>query len=132
VARQQIRSDKLRQPSGVFSHATAIETKGWGGPPPPRGGGGDPGLDPGEPEGADYARPSTMLCMVPSPANAGRSHRTLPYGSALLCAREVGEGNFDRGLAPNPDRSLRRRASSAVSLLTCRCYAADNFTIDHE
>jgi 2-iminobutanoate/2-iminopropanoate deaminase len=28
MAKQQIRSDKLRQPSGVFSHATAIEAKG--------------------------------------------------------------------------------------------------------
>src|SRR5437762_8729948 len=28
MPKQQIRSDKLRQPSGVFSHATAIEAKG--------------------------------------------------------------------------------------------------------
>src|SRR5216110_1160621 len=28
MAKQQIRSDKLRQPSGVFSHATAIEARG--------------------------------------------------------------------------------------------------------
>src|ERR1700676_1182842 len=28
MAKQQIRSDKLRQPSGVFSHATAIEATG--------------------------------------------------------------------------------------------------------
>ena len=28
MAKQQIRSDRLRQPSGVFSHATAIEAKG--------------------------------------------------------------------------------------------------------
>ena len=28
MAKQQIRSDKLRQPSGVFSHATMIEAKG--------------------------------------------------------------------------------------------------------
>ena len=28
MAKQQIRSDKLRQPSGVFSHATSIEAKG--------------------------------------------------------------------------------------------------------
>ena len=28
MPKQQIRSDKLRQPSGVFSHAAAIETKG--------------------------------------------------------------------------------------------------------
>src|SRR3954467_1021600 len=28
MAKQQIRSDKLRQPSGVFSHATVIEAKG--------------------------------------------------------------------------------------------------------
>ena len=34
MAKQQIRSDKLRQPSGVFSHATAIEAKGWSGSSP--------------------------------------------------------------------------------------------------
>jgi len=34
MAKQQIRSDKLRQPSGVFSHATTIEAKGWRVPPP--------------------------------------------------------------------------------------------------
>src|ERR1700758_2396772 len=28
MPKQQIRSEKLRQPSGVFSHATAIEAKG--------------------------------------------------------------------------------------------------------
>jgi 2-iminobutanoate/2-iminopropanoate deaminase len=28
MPKQQIRSDKLRQPSGVFSHATAIEARG--------------------------------------------------------------------------------------------------------
>src|SRR5213082_1217857 len=28
MAKQQIRSDRLRQPSGVFSHATVIEAKG--------------------------------------------------------------------------------------------------------
>ena len=28
MPKQQIRSDKLRQPSGVFSHATAIEAQG--------------------------------------------------------------------------------------------------------
>ena len=28
MAKRQIRSDKLAQPSGVFSHATAIEAKG--------------------------------------------------------------------------------------------------------
>src|SRR5215208_5455627 len=28
MPKQQIRSDKLRQPSGVFSHATMIEAKG--------------------------------------------------------------------------------------------------------
>src|SRR6266705_6700239 len=28
MAKQQIRSDRLRQPSGVFSHATAIEARG--------------------------------------------------------------------------------------------------------
>ncbi len=28
MPKQQIRSDRLRQPSGVFSHATAIEAKG--------------------------------------------------------------------------------------------------------
>src|SRR5258708_26594062 len=28
MAKQQLRSDKLRQPSGVFSHATAIEARG--------------------------------------------------------------------------------------------------------
>jgi enamine deaminase RidA (YjgF/YER057c/UK114 family) len=28
MAKQQIRSDKLRQPSGVFSHATTIEANG--------------------------------------------------------------------------------------------------------
>ena len=28
MAKQQIRSDRLRQPSGVFSHATAIEAQG--------------------------------------------------------------------------------------------------------
>jgi 2-iminobutanoate/2-iminopropanoate deaminase len=28
MPKQEIRSDKLRQPSGVFSHATAIEAKG--------------------------------------------------------------------------------------------------------
>src|SRR6267378_1376446 len=28
MAKQQIRSDRLRQPSGVFSHATAIEAEG--------------------------------------------------------------------------------------------------------
>ncbi len=28
MAKQQIRSDKLREPSGVFSHATAIEARG--------------------------------------------------------------------------------------------------------
>jgi reactive intermediate/imine deaminase len=28
MAKQQIRSDKLRQPSGVFSQATAVEAKG--------------------------------------------------------------------------------------------------------
>ena len=28
MAKQQIRSDKLRQPSGVFSHATMIEARG--------------------------------------------------------------------------------------------------------
>ena len=28
MAKQQIRSEKLRQPGGVFSHATAIEAKG--------------------------------------------------------------------------------------------------------
>src|SRR3954466_1840022 len=28
MAKQQIRSDRLRQPSGVFSHATMIEAKG--------------------------------------------------------------------------------------------------------
>ena len=28
MPKQQIRSDKLRQPSGVFAHATAIEAKG--------------------------------------------------------------------------------------------------------
>src|SRR5437660_6987723 len=28
MPKQQIRSDKLRQPSGVFSHATVIEAKG--------------------------------------------------------------------------------------------------------
>ena len=28
MAKQQIRSDRLRQPSGVFSHATAIEATG--------------------------------------------------------------------------------------------------------
>ncbi len=28
MPKQQIRSDKLRQPGGVFSHATAIEAKG--------------------------------------------------------------------------------------------------------
>jgi 2-iminobutanoate/2-iminopropanoate deaminase len=28
MPKQQIRSDRLRQPSGVFSHATAVEAKG--------------------------------------------------------------------------------------------------------
>ncbi|MBV9827969.1 MAG: RidA family protein, partial [Alphaproteobacteria bacterium] len=28
MPKQQIKSDKLRQPSGVFSHATAVEAKG--------------------------------------------------------------------------------------------------------
>jgi enamine deaminase RidA (YjgF/YER057c/UK114 family) len=28
MPKQQVRSDKLRQPSGVFSHATAIEARG--------------------------------------------------------------------------------------------------------
>ena len=28
MSKQQVRSDKLRQPSGVFSHATAIEARG--------------------------------------------------------------------------------------------------------
>ena len=47
MAKQQIRSDKLRQPSGVFSRAAAIEAKGWSGSSPARGGGGDPRLDRG-------------------------------------------------------------------------------------
>jgi hypothetical protein len=87
MAKQQICSDKPRQPSGVFSHATTIEAKGWSGSSPARGGGGDRS----EPEGQMMLAPSTM--------------RFLMAGPFLCKARGAGEGIFDRGLAPNPDRS---------------------------
>jgi hypothetical protein len=63
MAKQQIRSDKLRQPSGVFSHATMIEAKGWSGSPPRSRGGGDRS----EPEGQMMLAPSTMRFLMAVP-----------------------------------------------------------------
>jgi protein ImuB len=87
-------------------------------PPPPRGGGGDPGLDPGEPEGAELAArpmprrtPSDSACVLSDSHSSAGEDQQIAAGRASSLPRKRGRVGVGADIAsrkpPRPVRLFR-------------------------